>query len=202
MRPWTLAGLVALLPASAFAQLALPEVRARAPRVVREEGAAPRYYLLSPRLALPMIRLGIGAQFRQERAALPDTVAFAADVYGGLIVRAGRGARWGAVAEAGYGFVGFSQHLVSVGLGAVYGLAARADGDGVPRRAGVRVALIPHAIVGASYDQLAVGARTSLVVGYGPYAIELAHQVLVTDGRDSHEFHLMWTSLGAIGEER
>lgn len=202
MRPWTLAGLVALLPVSAFAQVPLPEVRVRAPRVVREEGVAPRYHLLSPRLALPMIRLGIGAQFREERAELPDTTAFAVDVYGGLIVRAGRGARWGAVAEGGYAFVGFSQHLASFGIGAVYGLATRADRDGVSRSAGVRVALIPHAIVGTSYDRLAVGARTSVLLGYGLYAIEFAHQVLVTDGQDSHEFHLMWTSLAAIGEER
>lgn len=202
VRPWTLAGLVALWPAGALAQVALPEVQMRAPRVVREEGVAPRHYLLSPRLLLPMIRFGIGAQFREERPALPDTTAFALDVYAGLIVRAGRGARWGAITEAGYGFVGFSQHLASVGLGAVYGLAARADRDGVTRRAGLRVALIPHALVGTSYEQLAVGARTSVLVGYGLYAIELAHQVLVTGGQGSHEFHLMWTSLGAIGEER
>jgi hypothetical protein len=193
---------VALPPASALAQVALPEVTLRTPRVVREEGIAPRYYLLSPRLFLPMARIGIGAQFREERATLPDTTAFAADAYLGLIVRAERGARWGAITEAGYGFVGFSQHLASVGLGAVYGLAARADRDGVPRSAGVRVALIPHVLVGTSYDELAVGARTSVLVGYGLYAIEFAHQVLVTGGQGSHEFHLMWTSLGAIGEER
>lgn len=204
MRSVTLAAAALTWCASAHAQPA-PEAGATSrfapPRAVEERGVPVPYYRLSPHVVLPTIRLGFGARLRD---AAPDraTLAFAFDALGGVVVRADRASPWGLVVDAGYGYAGFSQHLAMLGGGVMYGIAARADREGRPRAAGLRLGLLAHGLAGSSYDRVAAGARTGLVVGYTYYAIEVAHQALWVDGEVDHALHIVFTSLMPAGEEQ
>ncbi|MFO0645233.1 MAG: hypothetical protein U0326_03270 [Polyangiales bacterium] len=199
LRPCFVAALLAWSPA-AFAQEQLPPPPLPAPRVVTERGPSPNYYRLSPRVVLPLVRAGFGAQFRSAPDEASGSVAFTLDVMGGVVLRADRASPYGVLAEAGYSFAGFSQHLAALGLGAVVGLGAMSDREGRARPAGFRVAVAEHVLAGASYGVTAVGLRSGVIVASASYAVELSHQVLFVDGEDHNEFRLTLTSLLPFGE--
>ncbi len=199
LRSCCVAALLAWSP-SAVAQELLASPPLPAPRVVAERGASPTYYRLSPRVMLPVFRGGFGAQFRSAPDDAAASVAFTFDVMGGVVARFDRASRHGLIAEVGYTFSGFSQHLASLGLGAMTGLGALADRDGRARAAGFRVALVTRFLAGVSYDRTAVGVRTGVIVGGPFYAVEIAHQVLFVDGDDHNELRLTFTTLQPFGE--
>ncbi len=185
---------------SALAQESLPAPPLPAPRVVTELRPSPLYYRLSPRVVLPLFRGAFGAQFRRAPDEASGSVAFTLDVTGGVVIRADRASPYGLLAEAGYSYAGFSQHLASLGVGAMVGLGAVADREGHARAAGFRVAVAARALAGTSYGRAAVGLRSGVIVGGGFYAVELSHQVLFVDGDEHNEFRLMVTSLLPFGE--
>lgn len=190
------AAAIALCAASpAAAQSMLPEPTAPAPRVVVEDGVAPTYYRRSPHVALLWLRGALGAQLR----AAEHPVAFSFDLHAGVALRLGREARVALVGEAGGGYTGFSEWLASAGVGVLYGVASPRE-EGIPWR--WRLALIPHVVAGAVDGRDAVGARTSVIVGFGVYALEFAHQVTWVDGEPVHEGRIAFTSLVANGEDR
>ena len=193
-----------LLPSRAAAQeLHLPEPTLTPRRVIEEQGPSPLHYRRSPRYVFPMIRTGIGAQGRLPTGDLEGKVAFTFDVDVGVAVRFGRGARVGMMVEGGYSYVGFSEHLANAGLGLiVWGLGSpiaaqygQADPPGP-----VKIALVPHALVGSAYGGTAYGARTSLIAIYWVAGFELAHQILVIGERQVHEIHTVFTFTSMFGE--
>jgi hypothetical protein len=202
-----LAALISLTlwPARAAAQeLVLPEPTAAPRRVIEEHGQSPLYYRQSPRYVFPMFRTGIGAQGRLPIGDVEGGVAFTADVEVGLAVRFHRSARFGAMFEGGYSYVGFSEHLANAGLGLIlWGL-----GSPILTRYGqvdppgpVKIALVPHALAGRAYGHAAYGARTSLMAFYWLAGFELAHQVLQLPERQVHEIHTVSTFVSLLGED-
>ncbi len=157
------------------------------------------FYRLSPRLVLPLFRSGFGARMRPPDGD-SNAVAFTIDVTGGAVVRLGRASRHGLLAEVGYSWSGFSQHLAVFGLGVITGLGAASDFDGRARLPKLRAGIVARALAGSSYGGWAVGARTGALVGYSNYAIELAHQALDVGGRLEHEVHLVITAFSLLGE--
>ncbi|MCK6587788.1 MAG: hypothetical protein HUU21_13735 [Polyangiaceae bacterium] len=185
-------------------ELRLPQATAPAPRVIPEQGESPLHYRLSPRIVLPLVRIGAGYHGRLPINGFEGGSAFSFDLHGGAVFRFGRGARAGLLTEAGYSYVTFSEHLASLGIGVVYGLGTAAssrDLDIPSERSSFKIALVPHAIAGHAYEGGAVGARTSVIVGYSFYALELSHQFLRAEPGQAHEIHIMLTSLSAFGED-
>lgn len=129
-----------------------------------------------------------------------SAVAFTIDVMGGAVVRFGRASRHGLLAEVGYSWAGFSQHLAAFGLGVVTGLGAASDFEGRARQPKLRVGIIAHTLAGSSYGRWAAGARTGALLGYSSYAISIAHQALDVGGRLEHEVHLVITAFSLLGE--
>jgi hypothetical protein len=115
---------------------------------------------------------------------------------------ASRASAHGVIVEAGFSHTAFSQNLGVLGGGWMYGLAARSDVEGRAREQGWRIAVLAHAVMGESYDRVAVGARSGLAFGFWMYALEISHQVLWVDGHDHHELHLALTSLMTFGEDQ
>ncbi|UQA55424.1 hypothetical protein [Polyangium aurulentum] len=194
-----------LLPSRAAAQaLYLPEPTTTPRRVIEEQGPSPLYYRRSPRYVLPILRSAIGAQGRIATGDLEGKFAFTFDVDVGMAVRFTRGARVGAMLEGGYSYVGFSEHLANLGLGLiVWGL-----GSPILERYGqvdppgpVKIALVPHALLGSAYGGTAYGARTSLMAIYWVAGFELAHQILVIGQRQVHEIHTVLTFATMLGED-
>lgn len=207
MRIALAAALTALLTsAGAGAQpspeLGLPPPIAPEPRVIQEQGESPVHYRRSPRIVLPIMRIGAGYHGRLPVGGFEGGSAFSFDLYGGAVTRFGRGARIGLLTEIGYSYVTFSEHLASLGIGVLYGIGPKsAPAPGVPSdNAGLRVALVPHAIAGYAYGSGVVGARTSVIVGYWFYALELSHQILRGEAGQTHEIHVMLTSVTPFGE--
>ena len=60
---------------------------------------------------------------------------------------------------------------------------------------------MPHVVAGSAYDGGAYGARSSLIVGYWFYALELAYQILRAPPGQTHEIHVMFTSVTPFGED-
>jgi hypothetical protein len=194
-----------LRPSRAAAQeLVLPEPTVAPRRVIEEQGESPLYYRRSPRYVFPTFRTAIGAQGRLPIGEAPGGVAFTVDVEVGVAVRFHRSARFGAMFEGGYSYVGFSEHLANAGLGFIlWGL-----GSPVFERYGqedppgpVKIALVPHAIAGRAYGFTAYGARTSLMAFYWIAGFELAHQILLLPTRQVHEIHTTFTLLSFLGED-
>jgi hypothetical protein len=194
--------MMAIAAPSSAEELHLPEPIAPEPRVITEQGPSPLYYRKSPRIVLPTFRSGFGLQVRVPTGDITAKVAFTLNAYIGATIRFGRGASTGLLTEAGYSYVGFSEHLASVGIGVLHGLgrAPAPPGESQPigRR---RLAIVPHVLVGKAYGGLAVGARTSVILGYWIYGFELAHQVLVVGSRQIHEVHTTFTAIMPMGED-
>lgn len=192
---------VAATPAAAQ-ELQIAEPLAPEPRVVSEQSPSPLHYRLSPHLVLPTMRIGPGLHVRIPTGNITAKVAFALDLYGGVTIRFGRGASTGMLAEAGYSYVGFSEHLASLGIGVLHGLGRPPTPPGETQPLGRRrIGLVPHALLGWAYGGPAFGARTSLLLGYWVYGVELAHQVLFTGNRQIHEIHLTLASIAPFGED-
>jgi hypothetical protein len=106
------------------------------------------------------------------------------------------------LAEAGYSYVGFSEHLASLGIGVLHGIGRPPAPPGEsPPLGRMRIGFVPHALLGQAYGGVAVGARTSMLLGYWVYGLELAHQVLFVDTRQVHEIHLSFTGISLLGED-
>lgn len=197
MRPLVLAAATWLIPSSAPAQT---RPAFAPPRIVSERGPSPTYYRLSPRVYHALLRLGLGMHARPTDTTRTSAVAFTAEVNAGIVRRVDRASPHGVFVEAGYSHTAFSQHLGLLGVGWIYGLGARTTPGDDPLPMGLRLAVIARAAVGSSYDRAASGMRHGVAVGYGSYAVEMAHQVLWVEGRGEHEFHLTLTSLLAFDE--
>lgn len=200
-----LAGLAILVASTRAAaeELLIPSPSAPEPRIITEQGPSPVHYRKSPHIVLPTFRTGIGVQVRVPTGGVTGKAAFALDAYFGGTFRFGRGSPTGLITEIGYSYIGFSEHLASAGVGILSGLgrppAQKGESQPLGRR---RIGFIPHALVGFAYGGLAYGARTSLVMGYWVYGVELAHQVLFTTGkRQIHEIHLMFGGIMPLGED-
>jgi hypothetical protein len=115
--------------AEAQAELRLPQPTAPEPRVIQEHGESPIHYRQSPRIVLPTLRLGLGYHGRLPVGGFEGGSAFSFDLYGGAAIRFGRAARTGLYTELGYSYVTFSEHLVSLGLGALHGIGPAPDVD-------------------------------------------------------------------------
>lgn len=194
-----------LWPSRATAQdLVLPEPTGAPRRVIEEQGESPLYYRRSPRYVFPMFRTAVGVQGRLPIGDVEGGIAFTVGVEAGVAVRFHRSARFGAMFEGGYTYVGFSEHLADAGLGLIlWGL-----GSPIFERYGqvdppgpVKIALVPHAVAGRAYGGAAYGARTSLMAFYWIAGFELAHQVLLLPERQVHEIHAVFTFLSLVGED-
>jgi hypothetical protein len=194
---WHLILVVPIFATEASAQLVLPNVTGPTPRVIVEDGSVISYYRRSPHVTLPWVRIGVGFQLRDATPSL----AFTADVHGGVARRFERDSPWALIGELGGSYVGFSEYLASVGVGVLYGLTSPSE-EHLGSLPHVRIALIPHILAGEADGRVATGLRTSVLVGVWLYAIELAHQVLWVDGTSPHEFHVVLTTAIALGEDR
>lgn len=184
-------------------ELSLPVIKAPEPRVIEEQGESPVHYRRSPRIVLPTMRLGVGYHGRLPIGEFDGASGFTFDAYLGAAVRFGRGARTGLLAQLGYSYVTFPEHLASAGLGVLYGIGAPEPErpDDTFRHAGFRFAVVPHAVAGYAYGGGVVGARTSVIIGYWFYALEVSHQLLRAAPGQTHEVHLMFTSVTPFGED-
>jgi hypothetical protein len=197
--PVVFATLVAAAPAAAQ-ELQIADPIAPEPRVIAEQGPSPLHYRQSARIVMPTLRIGLGLHVRLPTGNITAKAAFALDVYLGTTIRFGRGAPTGMLAEAGYSYVGFSEHLASLGIGVLYGLGRPPAPPGESQPLGRRrFGVVPHALVGWAYGGPAFGARTSVILGYWIYGVELAHQVLFAGARQIHEIHLTFTGIGPLG---
>jgi hypothetical protein len=203
---WRLTIVFAMLvaPNPAAAQdLQIAEPVAPKPSIISEQGPSPLYYRQSPRIVSPTIRISPGLHVRIPAYNVTAKAAFALDIYAGATIRFGRGASTGILAEGGYSYVGFSEHLASLGLGVLHGIGhspktPRGASQPLGRR---RIGFVPHALAGYAYGAPAIGARTSLLLGYWVYGAELAHQVLFVGTRQIHEIHLAFTAIAPLGED-
>lgn len=199
--PIVFAMLAAATPAAAQ-ELQISDPIAPEPRVITEQGPSPLHYRLSPHIVLPTLRISPGFHVRIPTGNITAKAAFALDFYGGATIRFGRGATTGMLAEAGYSYVGFSEHLASLGIGVLYGLGRPPAPPNESRPLGRRrIGFVPHAVLGYAYGGAAIGARTSLLLGYWIYGVEVAHQVLFAGPRQIHEIHLTFTGIAPLGED-
>lgn len=199
-----LAGLTIFLGTSSAAaeDLQLPTPEAPEPRVISEQGPSPLHYRKSPHIVLPTFRTGFGVQLRLPTNGVTGKAAFTADVYVGSTFRFGRDAPTGLITEIGYSYVGFSEHLVSAGLGILHGLGRPPAPPGETQSLGrMRLGVIPHGFIGYAYGGFAYGARTSIALGYWIYGLELAHQLMFVGPRQIHEIHLVFGGIMPIGED-
>ncbi len=194
--------MLVVAPPAAAQELQIADPIAPEPRVITEQGPSPVHYRHSPRIVLPTMRIGPGLHVRIPTGNITAKVAFALDLYGGVTIRFGRGASTGMLAEAGYSYVGFSEHLASLGIGVLHGLGRPPAPPDESRPLGRRrIGFVPHMLVGWAYGGPAFGARTSLILGYRIYGVEFAHQVLFVGPRQIHEIHLAFTGIAPFGED-
>jgi hypothetical protein len=188
-------------PARGQGALRFPEPAAPAPRVVEERGPSPMYYRLPPDTLLGSFRIGLGANSRLAIGGEEAGWAFAFDALAGAVVRPSRASRLGLWAEGGYHYVGFSEHLASLGVGPILHRIGSGS-DYRPHEPGrVTLALLPRGLAGSLRGEAAAGVRTGLLAGYWFYALEIAHQVLIAGPRRVHEVHLVFTAPAFFGEE-
>lgn len=189
-------------PSAAAQELKIPPIAAPEPRVIDEQGPSPLHYRKSPQIFLPTLRLGLGIQGRIATENITAKVAFSLDFYAGGVFRFGRGASTGLLTEVGYSYVGFSEHLASLGLGIFHGIGPAVE---TSRNAGTsgrpRFGIVPHAILGSAYGDFGIGARSSVILGYSVYGIEFAHQFLFVGPRTFHEIHIVFGGVAPLGED-
>ena len=168
--------------ASAAPSLGLAEPATPAIGEVVETEASPTYYRIPPNIVSFAGRTALGAQTRWSDAER-DT-SFALDLLLGCALRFRRDANAGLWIEGGYAWVRGHEHLAMLGIGPSYRTRGWSQ---------TIVALVPHVIAGSIDGTSAIGARTSVFASHGPYGIELAHQLTISDGRRSHELHVALT---------
>lgn len=196
-----LAMLFVAAPAAAQ-ELQIPPVTAPEPRIIVEQGESPLHYRRSPKIFIPTIRLGLGLQGRIATENITAKVAFALDVHFGGAFRFGRGASTGLLTEVGYSYIGFSEHLASLGLGILHGIGPVPRSSEGSRSLGrPRFGIVPHAILGSAYGGFGIGARSSLILGYWVYGVEFAHQVLFVGPQTFHEIHIVFGGVMPTGED-
>jgi len=164
-----------------------------APRVIHEDTPGPIYYRIPSDLVRPLIRDSVGMAMRPTTMDHPGGVAFTFDIVAGAAIQFGRGSPWGLWSEAGYSYSRFHDHLAVLGIGPSW----RSDGADPITTPGL--ALIPHIVAGTIDGRDAVGVRTSLV-GRSWLPLEVAHQVMVVDGRAVHEVQLLLTFPAVVGD--
>jgi hypothetical protein len=188
--------------ASAQGTLRWPEPTAPPTRAIDEQGPSPLYYRIPPNIILGSLRLGLGANARVAQGGEEGGWAFALDVLGGAAVRFGRASRFGLWGELGYSYVGFSEHLVSLGVGPMahkIGPALFSYSDEPDPPGSMTIAVIPRALLGSAFGELGVGARTGVIFALSFYGLEVAHQLLFVGARRVHEIHIAFTSAGFFG---
>jgi hypothetical protein len=194
--------MLCMAPSTAAQELKIPPITAPEPRVITEQGPSPLHYRKSPRIFIPTFRTGFGIQGRIATENVTAKVAFALDVYVGGTFRFGRGASTGLLTEVGYSYIGFSEHLASLGIGILHGIGPRPEKSSRSSSLGrPRFGIVPHAILGSAYGGFGVGARSSLILGYWVYGIEFAHQILFVGPRTFHEIHIVVGGVTPIGED-
>lgn len=174
-------------PAAASPGLGLADPVAPAIGEVMETEPSPTYFRIPPNVVTYASRSALGTQTRWADGE--RETSFALDLLVGAAVRFGRDAKVGLWFEGGYAWVKGHSHLAVVGVGPVH----RSRGE----LFGTIAALVPHVVVGRVDGVNAIGARTSIFGGFGPYGLELAHQVTFAGGDRTHELHVAMTVLFA-----
>lgn len=173
----------------------LPKPTAPAPKLIEETEKSPMYYRLPDDTQAMMFRWALGGNIGLSGKDKSEG-AFSLDVILGRSFGFGRGARWAAVTEVGYSYVGFGEHLGLFGAG----LYCRKFGPGLdyrgqdPRASGLfSFALIPHFAVASYHDNFALGVRTDAVLSMYIVALTVSHQYLRSEVNQGHELHLAFT---------
>lgn len=203
LAPATIAAVIAL-PSVVAAQtqtLKFPEPSAPAPRVVTEKSPSDAYYRLPRPGAIGTFRFGIGTQVRVPDGEQEGVAYFALDVLGGAAFRFTRTSRAGVWIEGGYSYVSASEHLASLGVGPILYKFGPSVFEREGKRGDVSVALVPRALVGAIEGGLALGARTSFVLSFYAFGLDLGHQYALVRDRGIHEIHIAFTSIGFFDRE-
>jgi hypothetical protein len=181
----------------------LPEVEVPERHAVREVGESPFYYRIPDTTVAAWSRSAIGAQVTLPTNEEADAFArateggrFSFDLLGGVEISFDRREPFSVVAELGYSYVYERSHWFVVGLGpGLHGVGPTSEPED-PRPSGdLGVALVPHAVVGSLDGHFAYGVRTSLLMRWEVFGVELAHQVAYVEDLDRtvHELHLMFS---------
>lgn len=170
------------------------------PAVIREQGPSPEWFRRDPQITFGLARSQLGTQIRVSPTA---GVAFTLDVLAGAFVRFGRVSRWGATFEAGYSYVGFSEHLAVTGIGLVHSLPSRSndDGDDAPSSMStrMRVAIALYGVGGVSESRGALGFRGQISIGPSFALFSIGYQFVQTDAINAHELRFTFSSLSLFG---
>jgi hypothetical protein len=160
------------------------EPEAPVPRVITEAGPSPLYYRLPDNSVRLLTRSALGQTFRSGESA------FTFDVLGGSAITFARDGHAGLAIELGYSYARFHDHQALLGVGpALFRIGPKFIDEGA-----VNVMLIPHAVIGRFDGTFGYGVRTSAIVGYAAYGIELAHQYTIAGDRRIHEVQLLFTA--------
>ena len=159
----------------------LPDPTAPPRTEILESTASPTYYRLPPKTTHFLSRSSLGAHTRLTGET--DT-AFSFDALMGAVLRFDRRSSTALWIEGGYSYVRGREHLAMLGMGVGYH----------PRGiASPLLAVIPHVVAGTIDGETSLGVRTSVIVGFAMYSLELAHQVGFLDGNQVHEIHAAFT---------
>lgn len=190
----TVVAVLLLAAVEAEAQrLRLPEPVAPEPEIVAEVGESPVYYRLEDDVLRANARTALGTTWRSDEGNGLSGWGFSLDLTLGAEIGFGRGSRLGVLLEGGYGYINEDEHLFLAGAGLFlrrFGPAVFDDEEELRPQGDLYIVLIPHAVVGRSANQLAVGLRTSLVFGFWMYCLVLSHQWLRREGEDVHEVQI------------
>jgi hypothetical protein len=193
MRAPIIASIHALLAltftSEARAALTLPEAPLPPPRDIRETGESPLYYRIPPRFVGISFRIGFGGNGRLALDGAQGKIAFAFDVLAGASFRFSRTSKLGALAELGYTYIGFGEHLAQLGLGLLLHGPREPDEDD-PRRGVIGVALVPHGVLGSNTGHVEYGERTDLLFSVGVLGVDLGHQLTMLGDHPTHQIHV------------
>jgi hypothetical protein len=157
------------------------------PAEVHENGPSPIYYRLPASSFRVGVRILMGPVFQTARpkAAFGLTVANAMQVVG-----SNDRPSWVGVVDWGYAYSGFVEHLGLIGFG-LYFRTYESTTQKVSNADSFHFALVPHLALGARHAEFAVGARTSMLVGWSVFGIEVTHQMLSAPDGIEHTIHVL-----------
>jgi hypothetical protein len=171
---------------------------------VREDGPSPVYYRVPAGTTRIPYRVVLGAADRPAWTSADARAAFAFEIGVGMPpalfsfpsgAQRERSSPWAGVIDLGYAYGSFSEHIGFVGFGPhVRGFLPTSEKLGAAGP--LHASLIPHLALGAREGDFAVGARTSLAVGYSYFGVTLAHQVTHTSVNVAHALYVM---VGIVG---
>lgn len=170
------------------APLAHAEVEWPAREVIREQGPSPYWF----RERKPIVGVGLRPSLKVvgRLGDVGDLHRFASgvDLHAVGRIGIGRGRTVGLWPEIGYVQTGTDGRYASLGLG----IASQPPPLYTTFSSGLAFGLVPHLLVGRRSDQLARGLRTSALAEIylddgNAWGLELAHQMIVTADRVTHE---------------